>query len=97
MPRGIKLEFPGTDGLTVAGLLETPDSNPHAFALFAHCFTCGKDVVSASRIARALVEAEPTLRPALKTDGLLTRDSREVERKKYGQPGARKRFQFSKR
>lgn len=55
MPRRIKLEFPGTDGLTIAGLLETPDSNPHSFALFAHCFTCGKDVVSASRIARALV------------------------------------------
>ena len=55
MPRRIKLEFPGTDGLTVAGLLETPESNPHSFVLFAHCFTCGKDVVSASRIARALV------------------------------------------
>lgn len=55
MPKRIKLEFPGTDGLKVAGLLETPDSNPHSFALFAHCFTCGKDVVSASRIARALV------------------------------------------
>jgi len=50
-----KLEFPGTDGLILAGLLETPDSQPHSFALFAHCFTCGKDVVSASRIARALV------------------------------------------
>ena len=55
MPTRIKLEFPGTDGLTMAGLLEMPESNPHSFALFAHCFTCGKDVVSASRIARALV------------------------------------------
>ncbi len=55
MSKRTKLEFPGTDGLMVAGLLETPDSNPHSFALFAHCFTCGKDVVSASRIARALV------------------------------------------
>ena len=55
MSKRIKLEFPGTDGLMVAGLLETPDTNPHSFALFAHCFTCGKDVVSASRIARALV------------------------------------------
>jgi small subunit ribosomal protein S9 len=36
-------------------------------------------------------------RPVLKSNGLLTRDSREVERKKPGQPGARKRFQFSKR
>ena len=53
--RRTKLEFPGTDGLTIAGLLETPDENPQAFALFAHCFTCGKDVVAASRIARSLV------------------------------------------
>lgn len=48
-------------------------------------------------IARALLEADITLRPTLKTNGLLTRDSRMKERKKYGQPGARKRFQFSKR
>jgi small subunit ribosomal protein S9 len=39
----------------------------------------------------------PAFRPVLKQRGLLTRDSRKVERKKYGQPGARKRFQFSKR
>lgn len=55
MGKRIKLEFAATDGLRVAGLLETPDVNPHSFALFAHCFTCGKEVVSASRIARALV------------------------------------------
>jgi small subunit ribosomal protein S9 len=48
-------------------------------------------------LARALCEANETLRPALKKAGLLTRDSRAVERKKYGRPGARKRFQFSKR
>lgn len=48
-------------------------------------------------IARALCEANPEHRPALKSRGLLTRDARKVERKKYGQPGARKRFQFSKR
>jgi small subunit ribosomal protein S9 len=48
-------------------------------------------------IARALVEIQPDLRPALKRGGFLTRDPRMVERKKYGQPGARKRFQFSKR
>ncbi len=48
-------------------------------------------------IARALVEYNPELRPRLKKAGLLTRDPRRVERKKYGQPGARKRFQFSKR
>jgi len=48
-------------------------------------------------IARALVLADPENRPALKSNGLLTRDSRKVERKKPGQPGARKKFQFSKR
>jgi small subunit ribosomal protein S9 len=48
-------------------------------------------------IARALLEANAGLRPTLKSEGLLTRDPRMKERKKYGQPGARKRFQFSKR
>lgn len=48
-------------------------------------------------ISRALVEANEDLRGALKKNGFLTRDARTVERKKYGQPGARKRFQFSKR
>ena len=48
-------------------------------------------------IARALILADPGNRPKLKLNGLLTRDSRKVERKKPGQPGARKKFQFSKR
>lgn len=48
-------------------------------------------------IARALVKHDESLRAALRKAGLLTRDARVVERKKYGQPGARKRFQFSKR
>jgi len=48
-------------------------------------------------IARALIETDPNLRIPLKRAGFLTRDAREVERKKYGQPGARKKFQFSKR
>ena len=48
-------------------------------------------------IARALEKIDPDLRTALKKAGMLTRDPREVERKKYGQPGARKNFQFSKR
>lgn len=48
-------------------------------------------------IARALLKVDAELRPALKTAGCLTRDPRMKERKKYGQPGARKRFQFSKR
>ena len=48
-------------------------------------------------IARALVEFSTELRGVLKKEGFLTRDPRMKERKKYGQPGARKRFQFSKR
>ena len=48
-------------------------------------------------IARALVKIDETYRVPLRRAGMLTRDAREVERKKYGQPGARKRFQFSKR
>lgn len=48
-------------------------------------------------IARALVENDQNTQSTLRTAGFLTRDAREVERKKYGQPGARKRFQFSKR
>ena len=48
-------------------------------------------------ISRALCESDAERRPALKRAGYLTRDSRKVERKKYGQPGARKRFQYSKR
>jgi small subunit ribosomal protein S9 len=48
-------------------------------------------------IARALIEMDESLRPALKKSGLLTRDPREKESKKYGRKRARKRFQFSKR
>ena len=48
-------------------------------------------------IARALLKTDTGFRSALRKAGLLTRDARAVERKKYGQPGARKRFQFSKR
>ncbi len=48
-------------------------------------------------ISRALIQADPELKASLKDAGCLTRDSREKERKKPGQPGARKRFQFSKR
>lgn len=48
-------------------------------------------------IARALIKIDPEMKPALKSHGLVTRDPREVERKKPGQPKARKRFQFSKR
>ena len=48
-------------------------------------------------IARCLEQINSDFRAPLKEAGMMTRDSREVERKKYGQPGARKRFQFSKR
>jgi small subunit ribosomal protein S9 len=48
-------------------------------------------------VARALRNYDPTLEGVLRENGYLTRDARRVERKKYGQPGARKRFQFSKR
>jgi small subunit ribosomal protein S9 len=48
-------------------------------------------------IARALLTVDANFRPQLKAEGLLTRDPRMKERKKYGQPGARKRFQYSKR
>lgn len=48
-------------------------------------------------IARALVKINPEDKPALRAEGFMTRDSRSVERKKPGQPKARKRFQFSKR
>jgi len=55
--------------------------------------------VGASRLAitRGLLKNDPELRATLKAEGLLTRDARKKERKKAGQPGARKRFQFSKR
>jgi small subunit ribosomal protein S9 len=48
-------------------------------------------------IARSLLDVDPAYRPILKKAGFLTRDSREVERKKYGLAGARRRFQYSKR
>lgn len=49
-----KVTFPGSAGTPLAGRLDLPDTQPQAFALFAHCFTCTKDVLAASRIARAL-------------------------------------------
>ena len=48
-------------------------------------------------LGRALLKYDASLEPILRDNGFLTRDAREVERKKYGQPGARRRFQFSKR
>ena len=48
-------------------------------------------------LSRAIIKFNPELRPPLRKNGFLTRDSRMKERKKYGQKGARKRFQFTKR
>lgn len=56
MPQRRKFQFTGSQGDSLAALLELPDREPVATALFAHCFTCGKDIAAASRIARALVQ-----------------------------------------
>ncbi|MEX0943657.1 MAG: bifunctional alpha/beta hydrolase/OsmC family protein [Pseudomonadales bacterium] len=50
-----RVDFPGHDGSTLSGLLEYPASAAKSYALFAHCFSCGKDIAAASRISRALV------------------------------------------
>ncbi|MGB1237294.1 MAG: alpha/beta fold hydrolase [Pseudomonadales bacterium] len=58
MSKRTKVQFPATSsqqGLQLNGLLELPQNSPIAFVLFAHCFTCGKDIAAASRISRSLV------------------------------------------
>lgn len=57
MARSEKFDFTGHDGATLSGRLELPAGEPRAAALFAHCFTCGKDVAAARRIARRLTNA----------------------------------------
>jgi len=52
-----KIEFPGLGGDTLAARLDSPDGAPIAYALFAHCFTCSKDIFAASRIAKELSDA----------------------------------------
>ena len=52
----VKVSFQNNQGESLAGLLETPDSETKAYALFAHCFTCSKDIAAASRITRALAK-----------------------------------------
>lgn len=52
-----RIEFPGSQGVPLAGRLEQPDASPRGWALFAHCFTCSKDSRAAVHIARALVES----------------------------------------
>jgi alpha/beta superfamily hydrolase len=54
--RSERVEFPGSQGATLVGRLELPAEPPLAYALFAHCFTCGKDALAASRICKALAE-----------------------------------------
>lgn len=54
--RSEKLEFPGSQGEMLAARLDLPESVPQAYALFAHCFTCSKDVFAASRISRGLTD-----------------------------------------
>lgn len=59
--------------------------------------TTGQVEAARLAISKALIEINPEWKPALKVEGLTTRDPRMVERKKFGQPKARKKFQFSKR
>ncbi len=51
-----KVSFKGAEGQTLAARLDSPSGPPRAYALFAHCFTCSKDIFAASRIARGLAE-----------------------------------------
>jgi small subunit ribosomal protein S9 len=79
--------------LTVTGTAEKLDARINVTGGGPH----GQAGAVRHGIARALLQFDASLRPVLKAEGLLTRDSRMKERKKYGQPGARKRYQFSKR
>ncbi|MDD5726938.1 MAG: 30S ribosomal protein S9 [Victivallales bacterium] len=79
--------------LTVTGM----DKNVDIFVNVQGGGASGQAGAMRHGIARALVKMDDTLRAVLKGSGLLTRDARVKERKKTGQPGARKRFQFSKR
>ncbi|MGH8618380.1 MAG: alpha/beta fold hydrolase, partial [Burkholderiales bacterium] len=57
MPVQPPLHFPGADGALLAARLDAPSGPPRAYALFAHCFTCSKDSLAASRISQALTGA----------------------------------------
>ena len=77
-------------------LIEAQDQ----FDVWATCAGGGKNAQAEAMrhgISRALVALDPEKRSAIKRAGFLTRDARKKERKKYGRPGARKRFQYSKR
>lgn len=73
------------------------DRKFHVFATVKGGGLSGQAGALRHGLAKALEGFDPTLRPLLKSEGLLKRDARRIERKKPGQPGARKRFQFSKR
>jgi small subunit ribosomal protein S9 len=87
------LQYIATQPLNLLGVRETYDVKVNleggGFSGQAEALRLG--------ISRALVEVDPENRPKLKQAGFMTRDPREVERKKPGRPKARKRFQFSKR
>ncbi|MGQ0645687.1 MAG: 30S ribosomal protein S9 [Elusimicrobiota bacterium] len=85
---------------SVIAPLKAANKVQNSFNIFIH--TSGGGVTGQAEairlgIARALVEMDPKLRPVMRKEGFLTRDPRMVERKKYGQPKARRRYQHSKR
>lgn len=89
----------GKDRHAVCRPLEVTETRPtvDVFVNVVGGGTTGQAGAVVLGLARALVQANPEFGPKLKEQNLLTRDPRRVERKKYGQPGARRRFQFSKR
>ena len=87
------LRVTATQPLTVTGLADKYDAQITVFG----GGPSGQAGAVRHGLARALLTVDANLRPTLKAEGLLTRDPRMRERKKYGQPGARKRFQYSKR
>ncbi|MFI5220392.1 MAG: 30S ribosomal protein S9, partial [Bacteroidia bacterium] len=89
----LPLQYIINQALVVANLKDTFDINVNVEG----GGITGQAEATRLAIARALVKINPENKPALKSNGLLTRDPRMVERKKPGQKKARKRFQFSKR
>ena len=82
-----------TQPLTITGMADKYDANISV----SGGGPSGQAGAVRHSLARALLTVDANLRPSLKAEGFLTRDPRMRERKKYGQPGARKRFQYSKR
>src|ERR1041384_510855 len=87
------VRVPGSQPLTVTGTTEKLDVRVNVTGGGPN----GQAGAVRHGISRALLRFDANLRPSLKAEGFLTRDPRMRERKKYGQPGARKRYQFSKR